>query len=152
MKKIKKISNVVPISNGNVINTKVTSDKDTYSCDYINNLHKISTEEHVVGIWIDGRPIYEKTIITNDDVTKDNPLTIDIEETKIELSWLNGEASFMYNTDKICYSYPMTLYNSGSDFDYVSVRAIQRSITMFCSTNWPTNWTKVFTIRYIKSN
>lgn len=47
---------------GNVVNEKTTSDKDTYCCDYINEKSSYSTEEKVVGEWIDGKPIYRKVI------------------------------------------------------------------------------------------
>ena len=30
---------------------------------WVNGGHKYSTDEHVVGTWIDGKPIYEKTIV-----------------------------------------------------------------------------------------
>lgn len=43
-----------------VSNTKSESIKDTYSCDYINGLNTYSTEERVIGTWIDGKPIYRK--------------------------------------------------------------------------------------------
>ena len=47
---------------GNVVNEKTTSDKDTYSCDYINEKSSYSTEEKVVGEWIGGKPIYRKVL------------------------------------------------------------------------------------------
>lgn len=46
----------------NVSNTKVNSSTDTYSCDYINKLNLYSTEEQVIGTWINGKPIYRKAI------------------------------------------------------------------------------------------
>ena len=47
---------------GNVVNEKTDSSKDTYSCDYINELNTYSTEEQRIGTWIDGKPLYRKTI------------------------------------------------------------------------------------------
>lgn len=47
---------------GNVVNEKTTSKKDTYSCDYVNEKFSYSTEEKVVGEWIDGKPIYRKVV------------------------------------------------------------------------------------------
>lgn len=40
------------------------SDSDTYSCNYINNklLDNYSTEEQVIGKWINGKPLYRKVI------------------------------------------------------------------------------------------
>lgn len=39
-----------------------TSKTNTYSCDYINKINNYSTEEQVVGKWIDGKPIYRKVV------------------------------------------------------------------------------------------
>ena len=46
-----------------ILNAQSTSQTDTYSCDYINNLQSnvYSTEEIRVGTWIDGKPIYRKS-------------------------------------------------------------------------------------------
>lgn len=47
---------------GNVLNNKSDSKKDTYSCNYLNKAIKevYSTEEQIIGKWIDGKPIYRK--------------------------------------------------------------------------------------------
>ena len=48
-----------------------------------NNLHDYSTEEKIVGKWIDGKPIYEKVITTNDFIaTGDSWYTTDIDFNK----------------------------------------------------------------------
>ena len=51
---------VVPT--GKVLNSESNSLNDTYSCNYINNINKYSTEEQVIGKWIDGKPLYRKII------------------------------------------------------------------------------------------
>lgn len=51
------IKNVV---NGLVKTGQATTDEETYSCNYINNLVNYSTNEARVGTWIDGKPIYRK--------------------------------------------------------------------------------------------
>ena len=64
--KIKKIYNGV-VPNGKILNSKNTSQNDTYSCSYINdNLsNNYSTEEQVIGKWM-GKPLYRKVIeVTN---------------------------------------------------------------------------------------
>ena len=46
-----------------ILNEKTTSDKDTYSCDYINGINEYSTEEIFTGkYWIGGKPIYRKVL------------------------------------------------------------------------------------------
>ena len=53
------IKNVV---NGLVKTEQTTTDEETYSCNYINNLVDYSTNETRVGTWIDGKPIYRKVV------------------------------------------------------------------------------------------
>lgn len=59
--KIRKVEPSVGIL-GKILNIFSSSNKDTYSCDYINKLNTYSTEEQVIGTWIDGKPIYRKVI------------------------------------------------------------------------------------------
>lgn len=61
MKKIRKIATSIGAL-GKVLNSKSTSQENTYSCDYINKLHAYSTEEQVIGTWIDGKTLYRKVI------------------------------------------------------------------------------------------
>lgn len=39
-------------------------------------LHHYSTTEQVVGTWIDGKPIYEKTILSSQGLPNTNPFTL----------------------------------------------------------------------------
>jgi hypothetical protein len=59
IKKVKQIGTVVP-KNAEILNEHSTSTKDVYACDYINNISDYSTEEQVVGRWINGKPLYRK--------------------------------------------------------------------------------------------
>ena len=45
-----------------VVNQYSTSQTNTYSADYVNNLNAYSTTEKRIGTWIDGKPLYEKVI------------------------------------------------------------------------------------------
>lgn len=45
-----------------ILDTYSTSQTDTYSCNYVNVFNSYSTTEKVVGKWIDGKPLYQKTI------------------------------------------------------------------------------------------
>ena len=46
-----------------IMGTYTESDTDTYNCNYINKITQIvySTEEKIIGRWLDGRTLYEKT-------------------------------------------------------------------------------------------
>lgn len=61
--KIKKIAQ--GLIKGLILNKKSDSIADTYSCDYINKQNSYSTEEQVIGTWIDGKPLYRRTYIIN---------------------------------------------------------------------------------------
>ena len=73
MKIRKKFQGTVP--DNKILNTNSDSQVDTYSCDKINRLVKLSgnsgmdfsTEEQVVGTWIDGKPVYAKTVVVEND-------------------------------------------------------------------------------------
>ena len=53
------------------------SDINTYSCNYINKISDYSTEEQVIGKWIDGKPLYRKIVsIVLSDVTEDTIVNI----------------------------------------------------------------------------
>ncbi len=60
--RIKKTSETTPFG-GAVVNVQNDSTTDTYSCDFINENKEIySTDEQVIGKWIDGKPIYRKVV------------------------------------------------------------------------------------------
>lgn len=68
------------IPENKILNTYSESQTDTYSCDYINNLVQggneqsggvsYSTEEQIIGTWIDGKPLYRRvfTATTTEDM------------------------------------------------------------------------------------
>jgi hypothetical protein len=60
------------VPDSKIFNTNSSSKVDTYSCDKINRLigssgggsaTNYSTEEQIVGTWVDGKPIYMKTVV-----------------------------------------------------------------------------------------
>jgi hypothetical protein len=62
MKIKKKFQGIIP--ENKILNEKSTSETDTYSCKYIDDNREIySTEEIRIGSWIDGKPLYRKTVI-----------------------------------------------------------------------------------------
>jgi hypothetical protein len=54
------------ISSGGVLNSYSNSTTQAYSANYINNLGKepYSTNEQVIGTWIDGKPLYRRVLTT----------------------------------------------------------------------------------------
>lgn len=78
---------------GKVVNTKIDSDTDTYSCNYINSVleEHYSTEETFTGkYWIDGKKIYRKVIsVSNMEISSATSISTGITNLN-ELISLNG--------------------------------------------------------------
>lgn len=75
--RIKKTSQTTPIQ-AQVVNVESNSTTDSYSCDYVNNnvgKEVYSTNEQVIGTWIDGKPLYRKVIQGTTPAMNDTILT-----------------------------------------------------------------------------
>lgn len=111
----------------------------------LENKYNYSLEEQVVGTWIDGKPVYQKTFSTITPSVKDTNLDI------IDLSELNIDKSL--NIDGIVinssgYKYPINIHIH--DADYLSCWFRPTSIAMRVSefnVNIPFN----LTIQYTKT-
>lgn len=78
-----------------VVNAQTESDTDVYNCNYINDLNTYSTKEKRVGTWIDGKPLYSKTISFE---TSDNMnIFLDIKLSNIDTIFIDESASFIIN-------------------------------------------------------
>lgn len=115
----------------------------------INKLSSYSTEERVVGTWVDGRPLYEKTIIGNGILYAGATLLAhnvsNIGETRFFVSayyrFINGGTNNGYYTGQ--------WVNSTS---YVTVQHITSTgIEIQCGTNWAQIFIPHVTIRYTKT-
>ena len=65
MKIIKTSSTQITPEQGQIVNARQESSVNTYSCNYINSLKTeevYSTDEQVIGKWIDGKTLYRKVI------------------------------------------------------------------------------------------
>lgn len=64
--RIKKTSQTTP-TQAQVVNVDSNSTEDTYSCNKINEKVKevYSTDEQVIGTWIDGKPLYRRVVEFN---------------------------------------------------------------------------------------
>lgn len=71
------VQNKVITEKLNEINTHVAT---------VNEVHNYSTEEHVVGVWTDGKPLYQKTIkMENITLTATSEYNIDISNLNIDV-------------------------------------------------------------------
>lgn len=96
MKIKKKFQGTVP--DNKVLNTKSESETNVYSCKYINDNidvdNNYSTEEQKIGTWIDGKPIYRKTLqISNSGGTT---TSVDLSSLNISNIFFDFSKSFYY--------------------------------------------------------
>lgn len=83
------------IPENKILNTESKSQTDTYSCDYINNLNVYSTEETVIGKWIDGKPLYRKVLKALDITTVQGTNRKDWDLTSLHISEIINPIGFV---------------------------------------------------------
>ena len=79
-----------------------------------------STEETIVGTWIDGRPLYRKVVII-DDIGDAGNLHIPYNIDNADIVWVDGSASFVTNNME---TLPASCHYGGNDWirSWVSLR------------------------------
>ena len=60
--RIRKRYQVIP-TNAKLENGHSTSNKNGYTCEYLNGALDYSTTEQVIGRWIDGKPLYRRVVV-----------------------------------------------------------------------------------------
>ena len=118
--------------------------------------HTYSTTEQVVGTWIDGSPVYEKTIITNSSVTNAD-VDVDISNLNVDLMVsIGGGYSRNVNNLELYYPWGDNEYNTSDVIvfgSYCRFYKTNDSITykIIHKDNSTTDYQR-FTIRYTKSS
>ena len=130
-------------------NTKTSGTTDAYSVDYINLLHAYSTEERVVGTWIDGKPLYEKTFKITSNITNNDALAHNIKN--VSIIWVDNAFVQNYNSNKLSYTLPITYYGTDLGKDELSMYADDTYIVFKVQTSWGEGWSKYVTLRYTKT-
>lgn len=96
-----------------------TSQTDTYSCNYINEKLEeagqvvYSTNEQVIGKWIDGKPLYRKTISQKGGLTNTNQ-TINHGIANVKIIFLGSE-SYISNGS---FFNPIMLFKGNTDYTH----------------------------------
>lgn len=98
-----------------------------------------STEEQIIGAWIDGKPIYQKTIVLSSETTVSNN---DWTSTGITASSLDIETYISCTAQN----------NSGTCWNAMSVATVNSNISLTAWRNGDTIGVKIFTIQYTKTN
>lgn len=108
------------------------------------NLHEYSTEEKVVGKWIDGKPIYEK-VINSGYLPNSGIKNIDVTNMNIDsIIQLKG----MTFTDNKLNHRPITL--GTSDNNAIRIDFTNNNIRIFTWSNWRT-YNSFIIIQYTKT-
>lgn len=108
-----------------ISNIQNDSQTDVYSCDYINKLNTYSTEEHVIGTYMD-KPLYRKTFASN-LVEGNNEIIHNIENIN---HIFVCDKSYIYTNGS---HYPANYVNSSDNLDkqYIKTSANTTTIDIF---------------------
>ena len=111
-----------------------------------------STTEREIGVWTNGKPLYEKTIITNSSVTNAD-VDVDISNLNVDIIiYIGGEYSRKVNNLELYYPWGENEYNTGDEIvfgSYCRFYKTNDSITykIIHKDNSTTDYQR-FTIRY----
>ena len=133
-----------------------TSTTDTYSCNYINKarLEEYSTTEKIIGKWIDGKPLYRKTITFTTLIKMNDTTSIAHNIENAKNIFIDFSASFMEanigESNYLSYGLPLIGY-SGNISDKFYCYVNHTDINFYANGNWAENWTKHITLKYTKT-
>lgn len=138
------------IPENKILDTYSTSRSDTYCCDYMNKFIDYSTTEKVIGKWIDGKPLYQKTFSAN--------LTLGSITDVANLTSLNYDYISFYDItftkvetgNGVRYWMPV-FYENSNDEARIYVRGSDKKLLALVKGN-AVNEVKVYaTLRYTKT-
>lgn len=129
------------------------SDISAYTCNYLNERLKYSETETVIGEWIDGKPLYQKVLkITSTVNSTSTDFAHNIENVDlifVKEAFVNQVSSSDY--DGWSWSLPVTLYQSNTEEDKLSVAASRWGVRFYVQTAWGTAWIKYVVLNYTKT-
>ena len=121
------------------------------------NTHVYSTTEQIVGEWIDGKTIYEKTIVDTLPVTETNGVRASKQiPTGTNISKITAVSAFCYSsTGVICPLYGSVVSSRENDVGYQvrsnTASTNNNSITVYNANNIWNGIEVIFTIQYTKT-
>lgn len=115
----------------------------------LNDLFKYSLEEHVVGTWIDGRPIYSKTIYIPALPNSDVPVEYKHNIENIDMCWfaLNGCFAIWTTREKMSNPLPFMNYTGASIF----LHDADKTVFKIKTTMDRTGLSAYVTLQYVKT-
>ena len=115
---------------------------------WVNGGHKYSTDEHIVGTWIDGKPIYRKTYYMS---SMPNSSFVNVAHNISNIDTITNLWGVMINRDGTTVNFNFTgtpaLYGNGST---LCIRANTTNIVIGTTANW-TNSIAYVHIEYTKT-
>lgn len=121
-----------------------TEENSTYSCNYFNQIFDYSTEERVVGRWIDGKLLYEKTIETTCPSASATWKTITDGLNAERIINYTGYVEFSSTEDKI-------LANGTGQFTYFQLHKTKHELQVATHDTGFFNKPLIVAIRYTKT-
>ena len=103
-----------------------------------------STEAKVIGKWIDGKPIYQKTFSGTTDATNETTVVGTINNLKMMLD-VEGCVNWSDGTNS---GWDTTNYNRGSGDNYVDVATDGNRVELYVAGSWHKSRPYYVTIRY----
>lgn len=125
------------------------TDDNPYSCNYINDLFTFSTSEKRIGTWIDGKPLYAKTLSFDTNAANGTTILHNIANVDIIFPII----MFLNHSNGITYPLPINLYGAGStsNQDRLSIYVDRTNIVFKADTNYGAAWTKNIVLCYTKT-
>ena len=129
-----------------------TSITDTYSCNYINELGlgEYSTTEKIVGKWINGKPIYRKTITFIKTIPADTELEINHRVNNVDMIWFDPTGCFVWADSGLGYNIPLLGY-AGNFTDKIYTSVNKTKVSIYSNGSWGPIWNKYITLLYTKT-
>ena len=152
---------------GNSIDTKIgdlTQLNTTNKSNVVNAINEVNTNdirrstyttsEQVIGKWIDGKPLYRKTITFTTTIKMNETTSIAHNITNAKNIFIDYGASFMeanIGTDNyMSYNLPLIGY-TGNITDKMYCYVTPTNINFYSNGAWGKNWTKHITLKYTKT-
>lgn len=147
--KISELNTTSTINNEDLI--PIVQNNETKSISF-GNINKYSTTETIIGTWIDGKPIYKKTILFNNINigTSDYSWTGSLNLSNISYITLDETHSYFVITgQKYPINYSQPQYNSGSSY-IIKVTNYEPDFIFYKTNNFSVS-DIVVTVEYTKT-
>lgn len=106
-----------------------------------------STKEKRIGIWTDGKPLYEKTLITNTSFSGSVEISHGV--SNYDKMWIDLSNSY-YNAGKT--NLPLIHNSYWGDFSQkTDAMVYNEKVLLYTDGGWGSDWEKVITLHYTKT-